>query len=138
MRARYYIPETLFLSFVYSRRMHRRQFLSWSDTVRLPKGESSLDYIYDDTVIRIAYAVDWVCSRVPWESMCMVRALTAAKMLGRRGYPFTLYMGLVRDGDGKMLAHAWLRVGRLIVTGGNVSDYTATAFYTNETGGTVS
>lgn len=77
-----------------------------------------------------AWAVNAVCKRTPWESKCLVRALTAKKLLNRRGLPCTLYMGVRLEPDGQMAAHAWLRCGTLYISGGDGSrEYTVTAVY---------
>jgi len=47
----------------------------------------------------------------------MVRALTARSMLQRRGVSGTIYLGLAKE-DGALKAHAWLRSGDRMVTGG--------------------
>jgi hypothetical protein len=39
-------------------------------------------------------------------------------MLRRRDLSGTLYLGVAKDGDGKIQAHAWLRCGNDILTGG--------------------
>lgn len=83
-----------------------------------------------DTYMRqVALAVDWMCDRTPWQSLCMVRALTAKKLLNRKGYPCTLYMGLIKDNNGEMAAHAWLRCGGSYITGGTGAGYTVTGKY---------
>lgn len=71
---------------------------------------------------RVAYAVNHVCNKTKWESKCLVRALTAQKLLRKKGIPSTLYLGCGLK-DGKMVAHAWLRCGRMYVTGGNGAEY---------------
>lgn len=58
----------------------------------------------------------------PWESKCLVRALTAQRLLKKKGIASTLYLGVGTEEE-KMVAHAWLRVGRLYVTGGNGEGY---------------
>jgi len=70
----------------------------------------------------VAYAVDRVCTRTAWESKCLVRALTAQRLLKKKNIPSTMYLGC-KMADGKMVAHAWLRVGTLYVTGGNGEGY---------------
>ena len=57
-------------------------------------------------------------SHTPWESKCLVQAMTAQKLLKDKGVETTLYLGVARDGS-NMLAHSWLRCGELFVTGGN-------------------
>ena len=84
----------------------------------------------DIVLYEVSHAVAAVCSRTPWESKCLVRALTAKKMLNRRKLPCTLYMGVTLQENGEMVAHAWLRCGRKYVSGGNGSrQYTVTTIY---------
>lgn len=79
---------------------------------------------------QVKWTVGAVCRRTPWESKCLVQALTAKKLLNQRGIPCTLYMGVRKSEEGKMLAHAWLRCGRWYITGGNGSlEYTVTTIY---------
>lgn len=70
----------------------------------------------------ISRHVNRSANNTPWESKCLVRALTAQRLLKKKGIASTLYLG-VKTEDGKMLAHAWLRVGLLYVTGGNGAGY---------------
>ena len=70
----------------------------------------------------VSYAVEKVCSRTVWESKCLVRALTAQHLLKKKGIPSTMYLGCKIE-DGEMVAHAWLRVGKIYVTGGNGEGY---------------
>ncbi|MDQ7047836.1 MAG: lasso peptide biosynthesis B2 protein [Sulfurovum sp.] len=55
----------------------------------------------------------------PWESVCLVQALTAQKMLQRRGIAGVFYLGAMKDEEnqGKMKAHAWSQCGDNIITG---------------------
>lgn len=71
---------------------------------------------------RVAYAVNHVCNKTKWESKCLVRALTAQRLLRKKGIPSTLYLGCGLD-NGAMVAHAWLRCGKMYVTGGDGSTY---------------
>ena len=73
-------------------------------------------------VRKIAYYVNRVSEHTPWESKCLVRALTAQKLLTNNGITSTLYLG-VKNEDDKMVAHAWLRSGCYNVTGGDGNDY---------------
>ncbi|QSF45671.1 lasso peptide biosynthesis B2 protein [Paenibacillus tianjinensis] len=56
----------------------------------------------------------------PWKSTCMVRAVAGLKMLEKRGIDSTLYMGVAKDKQGRMIAHAWLRSGSYYVSGDDV------------------
>lgn len=73
------------------------------------------DYI---AAYRIGWAVNIVQKHTPWESLCLVQALTAQNMLKRRKLSSTLYLGVKIGNDKKNEAHAWLRCGEMFVTGG--------------------
>lgn len=73
----------------------------------------------DAVAAPIAKAVARVSGHTPWRSNCLAQALTAHFMLRRRRVPTTLYLGVASDADVRVHAHAWLRCGRHIVTGGH-------------------
>ena len=54
--------------------------------------------------------------KIPWHSSCLVQALAGYVLLRRRGVPAHITLG-VRKEHGQMAAHAWLRVGEVVVTG---------------------
>ena len=72
---------------------------------------------------RISYVINHVCSHTPWESKCLVRALTAQRMLKKRGMMSTMYLGLAMENE-QMVAHAWIRCGDFYLTGGLGTKYT--------------
>lgn len=80
---------------------------------------SAEEYKYANVV---ASKVNRSANNTPWESKCLVRALTAQKLLKRKKIESTLYLGVGQE-NGKMTAHAWLRVGQMYVTGGNGEGY---------------
>lgn len=84
-----------------------------------PENEVPWKYRYAQNV---SWVVDRICSKTAWESKCLVRALTAQQMLRMKGIQSTLYLGCGYD-EGKMVAHAWLRVGKMYVTGGDGTGY---------------
>lgn len=80
---------------------------------------------------KISVVVNKVADITPWESKCLVRAMTAQKMMKRRGYGTTLYLGVGKDDEG-MNAHAWLRYGVLYLTGGTGSSHAKVAQFSTE------
>jgi hypothetical protein len=72
--------------------------------------------------IRLADSIGWavgvVARRVPWDSRCLAQALAATWMLRRRGLEGTVSFGADRGESRQLLAHAWLRFGPRLVTGG--------------------
>ena len=69
--------------------------------------------------VRVARAIHRIQPFTPWDSNCLAQALTARKMLQRRGIPCTTYLGAAIQADRSgLVAHAWLRCGPWILTGG--------------------
>ena len=75
----------------------------------------------DARASRIGWAVRTVARRTPWNSNCLAQAVAARLMLRRRKMACTVYLGLVKDGKHELAAHAWLRCGNRVVTGGRTS-----------------
>ena len=74
----------------------------------------------------VGFHVNRVTAHLPLKRKCFVRALSARKILMKRGVNTTLYLGVGKE-DGNMVAHAWLRCGQLYVTGGNGNGYAMVA-----------
>lgn len=68
-------------------------------------------------VRRVRLAVARAARLLPWKPVCLPQAVTAQWMLRRRSVPSTLYLGT--DPARGLDAHAWVRVGGVIVTGGD-------------------
>lgn len=75
---------------------------------------------------KIAFHVNRIAEHTPWESKCLVRALTAQRLLTKNKISSTLYLGVKKEGE-KLVAHAWIRTGGYYVTGGNGTGYTMVA-----------
>lgn len=54
---------------------------------------------------------------LPWRTKCFASAITAKILLKRRKIASTIYLGVAKEGGEKIIAHAWLRCGNIIVTG---------------------
>jgi Transglutaminase-like superfamily len=66
---------------------------------------------------RVRQAVTTAARNVPWKAVCFPQALAAKAMLARRGQGSSLHLGAGFDGQGKLIAHAWLVAGETIVVG---------------------
>ena len=76
----------------------------------------------------VSWAVDRAAHHLPFEVVCLPQAMAAKAMLRRRGIPSILYLGVARH-EG-MKAHAWLRVGDRVVTGGaGLESYTVVSTF---------
>jgi hypothetical protein len=100
-----------------------RRIAAWLGT---PGAESPATATAEET--RLAQEVGWavgaVARRTPWDGRCYAQALAATGMLRRRGLEGTVSFG-VRQGECAesdartcLSAHAWLRLGSCMVTGG--------------------
>jgi hypothetical protein len=71
-----------------------------------------------EEAIQISKIVISLCRNTPWESKCLVEALSCKRILKKRGIETTVYLGICKNYDGKELAaHAWLKMGDYILTG---------------------
>ena len=78
---------------------------------------------------RVAHTIYLVSRHTPWDSNCFAQALAGHVMLRRRQCANTLYLGVYKQGK-EFAAHAWLRNGDLVVTGGAGHErYTVIAYY---------
>jgi hypothetical protein len=65
---------------------------------------------------RIVWAIQAASRRVPEASSCLPRALAARFLLVRWGYPADLLIGVARDNEGKLEAHAWVEtLGKVMI-----------------------
>lgn len=72
---------------------------------------------------RIGALVRLAARHTPWRSECYPQALTARALLGLARVPHVVSFGVRRDGDA-LVAHAWVHVDGVPVTGLTGHDYT--------------
>jgi hypothetical protein len=75
-------------------------------------------------IARIAYLLPRIAARLPFRADCVVQALAARHWLASLGHDTQLFLG-TRSGGAPFEAHAWLLWQGTVVTGGEVSAYTA-------------
>lgn len=75
---------------------------------------------------RIGWAVAVASVYIPFAT-CLPQALTALALLRRHGHAADLKIGVARDANGRLEAHAWVESAGQIVIGGSAS---AVARYT--------
>ena len=123
------IPQVFVLMAYYKNRVHKHPFSELAPKIGTPGYETPLQ-----TTTRDARAfhelMEAMFRRIKWKDSCLIRALTAKRILNSMGEKCTLYMGVSqKDGQG-MTAHAWLRCGKCIVTGADaMAGYTVTAIF---------
>ncbi|MDM5211568.1 lasso peptide biosynthesis B2 protein [Peribacillus sp. NJ4] len=92
-------------------------------------GEQMKESSYDlneaadkEVLANVSRAINIMSRYTIWESQCLVKAMAAMKMLEKRKMDSTLYLGTAKDGNGELIAHAWLRSGSFYITGAEVMD----------------
>lgn len=81
--------------------------------------ESTEDYneALHEYIKKVRKVVMMTSKNTPWESLCLVQALTAQNLLNKRKISNTLYLGLAKDENNKPIAHAWIKHGGKVVVG---------------------
>lgn len=122
--------EALFLSGIYRFLILHIKFKKLSKNIGEKNIESSLEGTREGYLIgrKVSMVVNKTLEITPWESKCLVRAMTAKKMMKKRGYKTTLYLGVGKDEKG-INAHAWLRYGEAYLTGGDGSRHSMVAYF---------
>jgi transglutaminase-like putative cysteine protease len=94
-----------------------RRIAAWLGT---PGAESPATAALEEirTAEEVGWAVGVLARRVPWDGRCLAQALAATGMLRRRGLEGTVSFGACRSESAGFDAHAWLRLGSCVVTGG--------------------
>ena len=122
--------ETVWLSGYYRFSLLKRPFSQIASKIGTEQFETERIPQNMAIIRNVNSAVTKVCTHTPWQSQCLVQALTAKKLLNKRSLPCTLYMGVAKDESNQLIAHAWLRCGNVYVTGGHNKDrFTVTGIY---------
>lgn len=66
---------------------------------------------------RIGEVAALAAKYTPWESKCLVQASIAVLFYRYYKIPYILYLGVMKSEEDELKAHAWVSVGRNVVTG---------------------
>ena len=80
-----------------------------------PKDPGRVDSAYAD---RMAWAAQAVGRRLFGSGPCLVQALALNWFYSRHGIPGQLYIGVDKEGHGRLAAHAWLESEGRVMVGG--------------------
>lgn len=97
------------------------ELLGLAGTDRASEASQKLSPIQRRLLARVAFAIPRIGARVPWRADCLVQALAARRWLARHGVTSNLCIGVQLEAG--FAAHAWLKVGEEIVTGGDIDGY---------------
>ena len=99
------------------RRFSFKRYLNWLDN---PK--NSIDS--DEITRQVFYTIRKVDKYAFWTTTCYTQAIAARLILKRNNIQSKIYLGMTKDENGNLLAHAWTKVGDKIITGaGNLEKY---------------
>ena len=89
--------------------------------------------VEDNAVELVGWAVHTGARYLPWDVVCLPRAMVGKWMLARRNVVSTMFLGIQRrvtDGAKATDLHAWLQVGDQTISGGEVArQFTVIARY---------
>ncbi len=67
---------------------------------------------------------------LPWKVKCFEEAIAAKKVLEKYNIKTTIYLGVAKEGEKNLIAHAWLKVGDEIIIGKKGADkFVVVGFY---------
>lgn len=67
---------------------------------------------------RLTWTVETVGPPFWRNNSCLAKALVAQTLLDRHGWPTSLHIGVLKDRDGRLRAHAWLETEGVVLIGG--------------------
>lgn len=84
----------------------------------------------NDLIIRLRKNIRRLKKQIPWKVKCFEEAITAKKVLEKYNVKTTIYLGITKDSEEKLIAHAWLKSGDVFITGEKGHEHFAiTGFY---------
>jgi hypothetical protein len=109
-------------------------FKYWVKFIGQPMSTSNVHeqtHIKQKSLCCIQWAIKSAAYRVPWQAVCLPQAMAAKWMLGFRGQPSKLTLGLKPDPqkNNKLAAHAWLECGQCFVTGKTEEKFTGVSHF---------
>jgi hypothetical protein len=76
------------------------------------------------SIDEVVWSVQAASRRLRWAT-CLIQALAAQVLLARHGHPSALRIGVARQGNGGIKAHAWIEHdGRVLVGDIDLHEYT--------------
>lgn len=92
----------------------------------LGRHNEETSYKIEKETYKVAHQISWmtqsIATHTPWQSKCLVQAIVAQYLLKKKSIPTTLYLGVTKSERKGLLAHAWLRCGKMYITGGRSKD----------------
>jgi hypothetical protein len=93
---------------------------SWVERLRKPA--DSLPAMHPNGIREVAWAVEAAGRRIPGAT-CLTQGLATQVLLGQRGEPSQLCLGVALSANGRLEAHAWVETRGRVVIGGAVERF---------------
>jgi len=78
----------------------------------------------DETVKLVFHTIKRIDKHAFWTTTCYTQAIAARLILKRKNIHSEIFLGMCKDENGELLAHAWTKVnGKVITGGGNLEKY---------------
>ena len=74
-------------------------------------------------VKRLSWAITVAARYVPWRSDCLIQVMAADRWLRQHDLCADFHLGVAKDPQQGLTAHAWLCYGDLTVTGGRYDEF---------------
>lgn len=94
--------------------------LRWFTTLLGEFNKNKIDNLRksDDQYIKqVIKSINRVKKTLPWKVKCFEEAITAKRVLQSKQIQSTLYLGVDKTKQNKLIAHAWLKNGNTFFTG---------------------
>lgn len=81
--------------------------------------------IYNEQDIKeVFFTIKKIDKYAFWTTTCYTQAIAARLIFKRKNIKSQIFLGMTKDKDGQLLAHAWTKVEDLVITGGgNLNKY---------------
>lgn len=92
--------------------------------VNSPIIENQLSDQTREKILLVKYSIGRAARLLPFHCQCLVTAITARKLLKKLNYSPDLYLGVAKDPEKGLAAHAWVKLGDVWVTGQTAQSFT--------------
>ena len=72
-----------------------------------------------DELLQISWAIGAAAGVLPWRTDCLIRCLAAERMLSRRAMSGQFHLGVAKEGENALSAHAWMTCEGVAIAGGD-------------------
>jgi hypothetical protein len=107
------------------------RILPFKTAVRLSsRREGKGDFDFAEAVSDVRWSIEVATRRLPWNPVCIQRALAMQWMLRRRGIDASLHYGLANESGSRLKAHVWVEAsGERVIGGEDANEFVRVATF---------